>query len=125
MSTLAPSHPGAGREPTGTTRDVAIRPAEPPRPAGRTARMFSRRARRRLVVLSFIAPALIGLVVFFVYPLLAAVYFSFTRFDLVNKPVWVGLQNWRFLFEDLNVRDAAKNTIWFVAVMVPARIVGA
>ena len=121
MSTLAPSHPGAGREPTGTTRDVAPRPAESlRRSAGR-----GRRTRRRLVVLSFIAPALVGLAVFFVYPLLAAIYFSFTRFDLVNQPVWVGLQNWRFLFEDINVRDAAANTLWFVAVMVPARIAGA
>lgn len=62
---------------------------------------------------------------FFVYPLLAAVYFSFTRFDLVNKPEWVGLQNWRFLFEDLRVREAAGTTLWFVAIMLPARIIGA
>jgi multiple sugar transport system permease protein len=120
MSTLAPSHRGAGREPTGTSGDVAPGPVE---------RRFStgprRRQRHRLVVLTFIGPALVGLAIFFVYPPLAAVYFSFTRFDLVNKPVWVGLQNWQFLFEDLNVRQAAANTLWFVAVMVPARIVGA
>jgi multiple sugar transport system permease protein len=63
--------------------------------------------------------------VFFIYPLLAAIYFSFTRFDLVNPPEWVGLRNWQFLFEDQNIRQAAGNTLWFVAVMVPVRIVGA
>ena len=81
MSTLAPSHPGAGRESTGTTRDVAAGSVERRRSTGP-----SRRMRHRLVVLSFMAPAFVGLAVFFVYPLLAAIYFSFTRFDLVNQP---------------------------------------
>jgi multiple sugar transport system permease protein len=83
------------------------------------------RLRRRLTVLAFIGPALAGLAILFVYPLLAAVYFSFNRVDLINPPQWVGLANWRFLFHDLNVRQAAANTLWFIAVMVPARIVGA
>ena len=76
-------------------------------------------------MLSFIGPALAGLGVFFIYPLLAAVYFSFNRVDLINPPQWVGLANWRFLFHDLNVRRAATNTLWLTAVMVPARIGGA
>jgi multiple sugar transport system permease protein len=95
----------------------------PPRGATRPQR--AARLRRRLTVLAFIGPALAGLVIFFVYPLIAAVWFSFNRVDLINPPQWVGLANWKFLFHDLNVRQAAKNTLWFVAVMVPARIVGA
>src|SRR5262245_6298534 len=120
MSTLAPSQRGAGRESTGTAGDGVPRPTAPSK---RAVGRAGRRLRHRLVVLSFIGPALVGLAVFFVYPLLAAIYFSFTRFDLVNKPVLVGLQNWRFLFEDMNVREAATNTAWFVAVMVPSRMV--
>src|SRR5258705_5741570 len=112
MSTLAPSHPGAGRESTGTTRGIDPGSIERRRSTG----AGGRRMRHRLVVLSFMGPSFIGLAVFFVYPLLAAVYFSFTRVHLVNKPEWVGLQNWKFLFEDLNVREAASNTLWFVAV---------
>ena len=81
--------------------------------------------RRRLTVLAFIGPALAGLGFFFVYPLLAAIYFSFNRVDLINPPEWVGLANWKFLFHDLNVRQAISNTLWFIVVMVPARIVGA
>jgi multiple sugar transport system permease protein len=99
---------------------VAVGPLRRPyRPRG------GPRLRRRLTVLAFIGPALAGLVIFFVYPLLAAVYFSFNRVDLINPPEWVGLANWRFLFHDLNVRHAAANTLWFMAVMVPARVVGA
>ena len=96
-------------------------------PPGRVAprRWPSHRLRHRLTVLSFIGPALVGLLAFFVYPLLAAVYFSFHRVNLINPPEWIGLANWKFLFQDLNVRKAASNTLWFVVVMVPARILGA
>ncbi|HZN17988.1 MAG TPA: sugar ABC transporter permease [Micromonosporaceae bacterium] len=83
------------------------------------------RLRRNLTVLSFIAPALVGLALFLGYPLLASVYFSFTKFDLVNPPEWVGLRNWAFLRDDPNVRTAAANTLWLVVVMVPARMLGA
>jgi multiple sugar transport system permease protein len=77
-------------------------------------------------VLSFLAPALAGIAVFLVYPLLAAVYFSFTRFDLLTAPRWVGLRNYVHLFtQDPLAWQAAKNTLWFVVVLVPARVLAA
>lgn len=85
----------------------------------------ARRWRNRLVVLSFMAPVLIGLCVFLIYPLLASVYFSFTRFTIDNPPQWVGLDNWRYLFSDPLVGKAAYNTLWLTVVMVPLRIAAA
>jgi len=80
--------------------------------------------RHGLTVASFMAPATVGIVVFFVYPLLSAVYFSFTKFDLLTTPEWVGLRNYRHMFEDSFLGTATRNTLWFVAVMVPARMLG-
>jgi multiple sugar transport system permease protein len=80
--------------------------------------------RRRLTVASFMAPAGIGLLVFLIYPLLSAVYFSFTKFDLINPPVWVGLRNYRHLFDDANLAKASLNTLWLMAILVPARMLG-
>lgn len=89
-------------------------------------RRVPRRWRHRLTVLSFMAPALVGIVVFFLYPLLSAIYFSFTRFDLLTTPQWVGLRNYVYLFtHDANAQKAALNTLWFVAILVPARMIGA
>ncbi|MEU7824731.1 sugar ABC transporter permease [Catellatospora sp. NPDC049133] len=86
----------------------------------------NRRSPRHLVAFTFIAPALIGITIFLIYPLIAAVYFSFTRFDMFNPPVWVGLDFWEYvLFDDPTVRIAAKNTLVFVLLMVPARTIGA
>jgi multiple sugar transport system permease protein len=82
------------------------------------------RIRHGLTVASFMAPAGIGIAVFFVYPLISAVYFSFTRFDLLTAPEWVGLRNYRHMFEDPYLRRAAWNTLWLVVVMVPARMLG-
>ena len=107
---------------TTTVGAPGIPPGAPP--ADHTARARAR-VRQRLTVLSFMAPALAGLALFLVYPLLASVYFSFTRFDLINPPRWVGLLNWAFLLDDPMVRTAAANTLWLVVVMVPARMLGA
>jgi multiple sugar transport system permease protein len=72
------------------------------------------------------APWAIGFVVFFVYPLIATVWYSFTRFDLLSPPKFVGLRNYRyFLFDDPNSWKALRNTFWFVVFMMPARLVSA
>jgi multiple sugar transport system permease protein len=73
-----------------------------------------------------LAPALLGLVIFFVYPLIASVVFSFTRYDLLSDPQWIGLRNYEYLFtQDPKVWIAAGNTLWFVVLLVPVRIVTA
>src|SRR5206468_8165999 len=62
------------------------------RPGPRASR---RRLRHYLTVLSFMAPALVGITVFLLYPLLSAMYFSFTKFSLLTTPQWVGLTNYK------------------------------
>jgi multiple sugar transport system permease protein len=83
------------------------------------------RLRRHLTTLSFLAPVLIGITVFFLYPLVSAVYFSFTKFDLLSVPEWVGLDNYRRMAGDPNLLQSIRNTLWMVAVFVPVRIVSA
>jgi putative chitobiose transport system permease protein len=48
----------------------------------------------------FLAPSIALIGVFVVYPLLAVVYFSFTDYDIVRPPVWVGLDNFVRVFAD-------------------------
>ncbi|MFI0446102.1 carbohydrate ABC transporter permease [Actinomadura sp. 6N118] len=79
------------------------------------------RRRHRLRVLAFLSPWLIGFGVFFAYPLLATVYFSFTRYDLFSLE-YVGLTNYRFLLQDEDAWRSMRNTMWLVVVMVPLRV---
>jgi putative chitobiose transport system permease protein len=55
---------------------------------------------RRLTPYLFLAPALVLLAIFVVYPIIAVVGYSFTDFDIVRPPVPVGLDNYRRLVED-------------------------
>ncbi len=81
------------------------------------------RVRRRLTALAFLTPWLAGVTIFFVYPLLDTLYLSFTRYDLLSPPQWVGLTNYVFMFtKDPKVVQAATNTLWLVAILVPARM---
>ncbi|MFG1610205.1 carbohydrate ABC transporter permease [Actinoplanes sp. NPDC049265] len=83
------------------------------------------RLRRNLTTLSFLAPMLIGVAVFFLYPLVSAVYFSFTKFDLLSVPEWVGLDNYKRMADDPFLLQSVRNTVWMVLIFVPVRIVSA
>jgi multiple sugar transport system permease protein len=77
--------------------------------------------RRRGTVLAFLSPWIAGFTIFFGYPLVMTAYYSFTHYDLLSAPQWVGLANYRFLFQgDQQVWPAVSNTLWFMAVAVPA-----
>jgi multiple sugar transport system permease protein len=79
--------------------------------------------RRRLTVLAFLSPWLVGFAIFFGYPLVMTGYLSFFHYDLLNPPRWVGLGNYRYLFgEDAQIWPAVKNTLWFIAVSVPLQV---
>ncbi|SDN36201.1 carbohydrate ABC transporter permease [Allokutzneria albata] len=101
---------------TATLERAAVAPA--PR---RTARP---RSRNRWTVLAFMSPAIVGFVVFFGYPLIATAYFSFTRYDLINAPEWIGFDNYvRMFTSEPLVKVAAWNTLWLVVVLTVARVV--
>ncbi|GAA2777447.1 sugar ABC transporter permease [Saccharopolyspora taberi] len=78
---------------------------------------------RRLRVLAFMSPWIVGFTLFFGYPLVATGYFSFTSYDLLTAPTWVGLRNYAYLFTgDPVVRTAALNTVWLVVVLTVLRV---
>jgi multiple sugar transport system permease protein len=61
---------------------------------------MSAHARRQLVGYIFIAPWLIGFLVFTAGPFLASVYLSFTKYDILSPPQWVGFANYQSLLRD-------------------------
>ena len=83
-----------------------------------------RSARRRgLVALAFMSPWIIGFSVFYVYPMLASLYFSFTKYDILSQPEWVGLANYRFMFtSDPLFWVAIRNTLWIMVILVPLQV---
>ena len=81
--------------------------------------------KRFLTMLAFISPWIIGFLGFFVYPLLLSLYYSFTEYNLLQSPKWVGLQNYRSLPEDTHYVNAVGNTVYFVVFSVPLGVLTA
>ncbi|HNT87903.1 MAG TPA: sugar ABC transporter permease, partial [Candidatus Hydrogenedentes bacterium] len=80
-------------------------------------RMDRRNLRNGLL---FIAPYLIGFGVFALYPLVMSVYYSFTHFNVIQPPVWTGIENYRILFfEDPLFWKSLYNTLYYTAFAVP------
>jgi putative chitobiose transport system permease protein len=69
-----------------------------------------------LVPYLFLAPALILIAVFILYPIIAVVYYSFTDYSIVTPPVWVGLRNFQQLWHDDVFWQALKNSFIYLLV---------
>ncbi len=71
----------------------------------------------------FLAPWLIGFVVFTLGPVLASLYLSFTKFDLLTPPVWIGADNYVRMFSgDYRFYQALKVTFTYLMFEVPLKL---
>src|SRR5207245_320714 len=76
--------------------------------------MTSMTTKFRLTPYLFLGPALLLTTVFVLYPIAAVVYYSFTSYDIVRPPVWVGLQNYQRLVQDPTFWKALTNSIVYL-----------
>jgi len=73
---------------------------------------------------TFLAPWLIGFLLLAVGPILASLYLSFTRYNIVRPPEWIGLENYTYMFSiDQRFWKAVQVTFTFVVISVPAKLV--
>lgn len=74
--------------------------------------------------MAFVSPWLIGFLAWTVYPILASLYYSFTRYDVLNPPRWIGFENFTELFlNDQKFRIVTSNTLYFVLIGVPVGVI--
>jgi len=76
------------------------------------ASRFNRRIRRWGLI--FIAPTLLFLLIFKYGPMLWAIGLSFTSYDMVSQPQYIGLQNYRLLLENPVFLETLVNTLVYV-----------
>jgi multiple sugar transport system permease protein len=75
--------------------------------------------REWLVALPYLAPTIIGLSVFSIGPILAALYFSFTDYNILKPPNWIGLANYASILTDQVSQKALINSLYYAVVSVP------
>jgi len=82
--------------------------------------------KNRWIGYAFISPWLLGFLIFTAYPFVASIYFSFTRYDIVSAPHWVGLANYRALvFDDPLFLKSLIVTFKFALLSVPLGLAAA
>jgi multiple sugar transport system permease protein len=82
--------------------------------------MTKREKRNQVVGVLFVSPWIVGFLLFAVYPLIAAVYYSMTNFDFIRVPKFVGLSNYVRLFtNDPDFWTVIYNTFYYVLLAVP------
>ncbi|MFR4459109.1 MAG: carbohydrate ABC transporter permease [Mediterraneibacter gnavus] len=74
----------------------------------------------------FVLPALIPLIVFWIYPILRSVYISFTDWDYMTPDYnFVFFDNFISLFQDARFYDALWNTVVFtLGTLIPTIVLG-
>lgn len=82
-------------------------------------RLSARKRSEHLTAYLFIAPDLIGLIIFVILPILFAVYISFFKWDMVSERVFVGFDNYTRMFRDGNWWRAMGRTLKLTVIYVP------
>jgi multiple sugar transport system permease protein len=79
---------------------------------------------------AFIGPWLLGFFGFTLGPFLASLFLSFTKYQLVGAPEWVGFKNYFYMFAglssdsgDIQVWTSLKNTVYYTLVHVPLAMI--
>jgi multiple sugar transport system permease protein len=91
----------------------------PPTPLTRR-RSLTRNQYRNLYGYLFLAPWLVGFFVLTAGPLVGSLYYSFTDFNLLTAPNWIGLDNYQeMLTDDTRYYNSLRVTLVYVLVSVP------
>lgn len=72
-----------------------------------------------LAALLFVSPWAVGFGLFLLYPLLASIYYSFCDYSVLRPPVYIGLTNYRDLWNDEVFWIALGNTAIYALFALP------
>ena len=83
---------------------------------------MSEAAREGIAAYLFLLPWLVGLFGLTLGPMLASLLLSFTHYDLLSPPRWVGLRNFQLLLSDDRYLHAVRVTLTYVVLEVPLKL---
>ena len=84
---------------------------------------MSRKKKEALQGIIYVLPSFILIMAFCIIPIFMSGYLSFTSYNIMTPPKFVGLENYERVFQDGYVADAAKNTLLYVLMTVPAQTI--
>jgi multiple sugar transport system permease protein len=91
----------------------------------RMDRMTRKQRHDLLFGLLFVSPWLLGFLFWTITPLVSSLYYSLTRYDLLQPPVFIGLRNYTNLISDRDFHVVVRNTLWWVFFSAPLGVISA
>lgn len=73
----------------------------------------------------FLAPWILGLALITIGPMAASLYLSFTNYNLLQAPEWIGLDNYLRMMQDSRLLNSLRVTFLYVFISVPLQLVAA
>lgn len=91
---------------------AAVETIAPPR--------YSAAARRDwFAAFVFLLPNLVSIGLFTLIPVVAGFFLSFTNWDMLSDPQWVGLENYQDILKDRQFWNALRNTVIYTLIVIP------
>jgi len=75
---------------------------------------------KALAIAVLLGPSLLGMTVFYIFPVISSLAFSFTKWDLLSPIRWVGIANYVNAVNDPAVQQALRNTVLFILGYLPS-----
>ncbi|MBX3012588.1 MAG: sugar ABC transporter permease [Caldilineaceae bacterium] len=108
-----------------TTKSISQPGLAGPPNAVRRRRWSPARRREALEGILYLSPWIIGFLVFVVGPLLASMYLSFTKYNVLRPPQFIGLNNYIYAFtKDELFLPSIWRTFYFALLSVPPAMIG-
>lgn len=97
----------------------------PPTSLAHISRRSNTRRRETIEGILYLSPWIIGFLVFVAGPLVASIYLSFTKYNVLRPPVFVGFQNFVYAFtkDDLFLPSIGR-TFYYTLLLVPLGMIG-
>lgn len=85
-----------------------------------------RQLKKDLVGWLLVAPSLVFMICFTVWPIFRSIYLSFTKYRMgMEKPEWIGFENYINLFQSNLFWKVMGNTLYFAVItIIPSMVVG-
>lgn len=80
---------------------------------------MSKKTKEALVACLYILPSFILIFTFSIIPILMSGYFSFTEYNILNPPKWVGITNYIKIWKDAYIKSSLINTFIYTIFTVP------
>ena len=78
---------------------------------------------KNLIAFVFLMPWILGFLIFQAVPFITSLCYSFTNLSMLKEPVWVGLDNYKDIFNfNRDFKRSLKTTLVYVGISVPLKL---